>query len=122
MKNCNDPNCTTHGLLKTRGRMYVGTVIKSKAHKTVTIEWARKKFIPKYERYLQMRTRVAAHNPECMDIQQGDIVRIKECRPLSKTKHFVVTEKIGTDILFAEKEELKQEAAHKPKEKKDEAS
>ncbi|MFH8110199.1 MAG: 30S ribosomal protein S17, partial [Candidatus Aenigmatarchaeota archaeon] len=40
------------------------------------------------------RTRVYAHLPPCLDVKVGDKVKIAECRPLSKIKHFVVIEKI----------------------------
>ena len=32
------------------------------------------------------------YNPQCVDAKKGDIVKIAECRPLSKTKAFVVIE------------------------------
>ena len=40
-----------------------------------------------------MNSRITAHNPPCLDAQRGDKVKIAECRPLSKTKNFVVVEK-----------------------------
>jgi small subunit ribosomal protein S17 len=122
MTKCNDPNCSKHGTVKTRGRTFVGTVIKSKMQKTVNVEWPRKKFIPKFERYLSTRSRVKAHNPACLQVMEGDIVEIRECRPLSKTKTFVVTKKMGSDVLFKEKQELQKEGAHKTKEEKNEAN
>jgi len=76
----------------TRGRTFKGTVVSSKAQKTITVEWTRRVYIPKYERYLNKRSKVKAHNPESIDAKEGDIVIIKECRPLSKTKKFIATE------------------------------
>ncbi|NTV24260.1 MAG: 30S ribosomal protein S17, partial [Nanoarchaeota archaeon] len=70
--------------LKTRGRTFRGMVISSKAQKTVTVEWNRRVYIPKYERYTNKRSRVKAHNPPEMGAKEGDEVVIKECRPLSK--------------------------------------
>ncbi len=61
--------------------------------KTVTVEWTRRHYIPKYERYEKRRTRVKAHNPDEIDAQVGDIVTIKETRPLSKTKNFIIIKK-----------------------------
>lgn len=75
----------------TRGRTFEGTVISDKMNKTVTVEWEGRKLVPKYERYMKRRTRVKAHNPESIDAKTGDKVRIKETRPLSKTKNFIVT-------------------------------
>ncbi len=91
---CKDKNCPIHGELKTRGRTFTGTVVSAKAHKTIVVEWGRTRLIPKYERYEKRKTKVMAHKPECMNIKETDIVKIQECRPLSKAKKFVVIEKI----------------------------
>lgn len=78
--------------IKTRGRTFIGEVISAKAQKTVTVQWMRRIYIPKYERYYQKRTKVKAHNPTELSAKEGDKVVIKECRPISKTKKFVVVE------------------------------
>ncbi|MEK6916617.1 MAG: 30S ribosomal protein S17 [Nanoarchaeota archaeon] len=83
--------------LKTRGRTFKGVVVSSKAQKTVTVQWNRKIFVPKYERYYDKRSKVKAHNPPEMDAKEGDTVVIKECRPISKTKKFVVVEVIKNE-------------------------
>jgi len=93
-KECNDKKCPFHSDLKVRGRVFTGRVISSKAHKMVTIEIPRTSFIKKYERYEKKRTRIHAHNPECINVKEEDIVKIVECRPLSKIKNFVVVERI----------------------------
>lgn len=93
-KECSDKNCPFHGTLSVRGNIFVGKVISTRMSKTVTVEWERRVYIPKYERYLKKRTRVKAHHPDCISLKEGDIVRIGHCRPLSKTKHFVVLEKL----------------------------
>ncbi len=77
--------------LSTRGRRFTGIVISDKMTKTVTVEWERRKFVKKYERYEKRRTRIKAHNPEEVDAEKGDVVVIEETRPISKTKNFVVT-------------------------------
>ena len=77
--------------LSTRGRKFTGTVISDKMTKTVTVEWERRKFIKKFERYEKRRTRIKAHNPESINAEKGDFVQIEETRPLSKTKNFIVT-------------------------------
>ena len=92
---CADKNCPIHGSLRTRGRSFVGRVISSKMSKSVTIEFERRYHVPKYERYEKRRTRLKAHNPECISAVEGDVVKVVECRPLSKTKHFVIIEKQG---------------------------
>ena len=80
--------------IKTRGRTFTGVVLKARMQSTATVEWARRKYSTKYERYERGRTRVKAHNPPEINAQEGDIVKIVECRPISKTKHFVVVEKL----------------------------
>ena len=77
--------------ISTRGRTFTGKVIKDKMAKTVTVEWDRQKYVPKYERYEKRRSRVKAHNPESINAKEGDIVVIEETRPLSKTKNFIIT-------------------------------
>jgi small subunit ribosomal protein S17 len=94
-KSCNDAKCPFHGNLKMRGRILVGKIISTKMRKTASFELARIHYIPKYERYEKRRTRLKAHNPDCINASAGDIVRIMECRPLSKTKKFVVIEKLA---------------------------
>ena len=103
---CNDTHCAVHKRLFTRGREFVGTVINARAQKTATVEWERRRYLPKYERYMKARTRVKVHSPECMKIEKGDIVKIAETRPISKTKHFVIVERLAKDIKYLGREEL----------------
>lgn len=97
-----DRDCPIHGDLKTRGRTFEGRVVK-KFQKRVTIEFERMVKVRKYERYTKLKTKLHARLPSCMEkeIEEGDLIRIQECRPLSKIIHFVVTKKIK------DKEELK---------------
>lgn len=85
-----DPKDPFFGSLKVRGRVFTGLVISDRMQKTATVEWPRRKFNKKYERFEVRRTRVKAHNPESMDARAGDTVMIAESRPLSKTKNFVI--------------------------------
>ena len=92
---CNDKDCPIHGNLKVRGRIFKGEVIK-KFHKRVVIEFERMIYISKYERYAKSKTKIHARLPVCMEdeINIGDLIRVQECRPLSKIIHFVVIGKI----------------------------
>lgn len=81
-----------YGAVTIRGRIFTGVVVSDKMMKTATVEWPRRKFNRKYERFEVRRTRVKAHNPESMNAKVGDLVRIGETRPLSKTKNFVIIE------------------------------
>ena len=92
---CNDKNCHIHGHLKTRGKVFDGKVIK-KFPKRIVIEFERMVYVRKYERYAKNKTKIHARLPDCMwdKVEVGDLVRVKECRPLSKIVHFILIEKI----------------------------
>lgn len=92
---CKDSKCHIHGKVKARGRVYEGRVTR-KLPTRVTIELERMIYSSKYERYFKSRTKIHAHLPTCMEneIHVGDLIKIQECRPLSKIIHFVVIKKI----------------------------
>ena len=92
---CNDKKCHIHGNLKVRGRIFEGRVTK-KFKTRVVIEFERMIYSRKYERYYKSKTKIHAHLSQCMEngINVGDLIRIQECRPLSKIIHFVVIKKI----------------------------
>ncbi len=73
-----------------RGNVFEGKVVSAKSNKTVTIERELTHYISKYERYLKIRSRIKAHNPESINAKEGDIVTVGETRRISKTKSFVV--------------------------------
>ncbi len=90
-----EKDCPIHGNLKVRGRVFEGRVIK-KFHKRVVIEFERMIYVKKYERFAKTKTKLHARLPLCMEkeINIGDLIRIQECRPLSKIIHFAVIKKI----------------------------
>jgi len=105
-----------------RGRSFTGVIVSVNPHKTAVVEWERWRYVVKYERYEKKKTRVSVHNPETINAGKGDRVIIQECRPLSKTKKFIIIEKIGKEELFAERERLLEESKTKSaSEKKEEA-
>lgn len=110
---CKDGNCPFHGMLKCRGRTFEGTVVSAKMQKTVNVKWEWKHYLKKYERYEKRRSNVKAHNPSCINAKEGDIVRIIECRPLSKTKNFVVVDVLGREKGFAQRMEAEELAKFK---------
>ncbi|MBT3395432.1 30S ribosomal protein S17 [archaeon] len=87
---CSDSHCPFHGELGTRGRTFTGTVTSKDLHKTARIEWNYKILIPKYERYVKKTSFLNVHNSPCIDAKVGDKVMVAECRPISKTKKFVI--------------------------------
>ena len=91
---CSDLQCPIHGELAARGRVFEGTIVK-KLPRRIAVEFERTIFIKKYERYAKKKTKLHARLPDCMkDVEVGDYVRIRECRPLSKIIHFVLIDVI----------------------------
>src|SRR3989344_1870005 len=107
--------------LSLRGRTFVGTVISARMQKTVTVEWERKHFLKKYERYEKRKSKVKAHNPESVSAKEGDIVKIMECRPISKTKNFIVIGIMGKERGFKERMEAEEESKAKKLAKEEKA-
>lgn len=79
----------------TRGRIFEGFVTK-KFPRRIVMEFERTVYVKKYERFYKKKTKLHARLPVEMekDIQVGDYIEIRECRPLSKLIHFVVIRKI----------------------------
>jgi small subunit ribosomal protein S17 len=71
-------------------RVLQGTVTSDKMDKTITVEVNRRVKHPLYEKFINRRTRVHAHD-ENNDARVGDIVQVTETRPLSKLKRFRLT-------------------------------
>ncbi len=103
-KTCEDKNCPYHGNVKVRGRYLQGKVVSDKMYRTVTIERHFLRYVPKYNRYTRKKTKIHAHNPECIDAKVGMTVLIGETRPLSKTKNFVVLKIISDEEIEKGKE------------------
>ena len=92
-KSCDDKNCPFHGELSVRGRVLEGSVVSAKMDKTVVVRRDYLHYMPKYKRYERRHGHVPAHSPPCLEVKEGDRVKIAECRPLSKAVSFVVVEK-----------------------------
>lgn len=94
VKNTHTEN-TPSEIVGTHGRIFEGFVTK-KFPKRIVLEFERTVFIPKYERFYKKKTKLHARLPDAMvnDIQVGDYIKIRECRPISKIIHFIVIEKV----------------------------
>lgn len=92
---CADKQCPFHGKLKLRGRSFKGSVITKQARR-IAIEFERIILVRKYERHMKKKTKIHARLPDCLrnEINIGDYVEVRECRPLSKILHFCVFKKI----------------------------
>ncbi|HID04637.1 MAG TPA: 30S ribosomal protein S17 [Candidatus Caldiarchaeum subterraneum] len=93
-RECDDGDCPFHGKLSVRGIILTGKVYKKKMNKTIVVERDYLVYVKKYKRYERRRSRIPAHLPPCIDVEVGDVVKIAECRPLSKTVSFVVIENL----------------------------
>jgi len=91
-KKCDDDRCPFHGSLKVRGKILTGTVVSTAGKNFVVVEMQYLHKVPKYIRGERRRSRMSAHLPPCLDVREGDVVTLGECRPLSKTISFVVVE------------------------------
>lgn len=70
-------------------RILQGTVVSNKADKTVTVRVERQVQHPLYKKIIRRSKKFAAHDPE-NKCSEGDVVRIRECAPISKTKTWEV--------------------------------
>ena len=77
----------------TQLRTVEGRVVSNKMNKTVTILVERQVKHPLYGKYIRRSTKLHAHDEENA-CNEGDVVRVTECRPLSKTKNWRVVEVI----------------------------
>jgi len=121
MAECNDQRCPVHGSISVRGNVFTGAVISAKPSKTVIVERVIVKFVPKYERYAKSKSRVYAHNPDCIGAKEDDIVRVGETRRLSKTKSFVVLKIVGKKKTVKVEEDTLKNRAAEAKKRRDEA-
>lgn len=71
----------------------IGEVVSTKMQKTIVVEVSRRVPHPLYKRIIGKRKKFYAHDEEA-SAKLGDIVRIVECRPLSKLKRWQLKEVI----------------------------
>ena len=72
-----------------------GVVVKSAMKDTVTVVVSRYVKHPKYKKYQQKSKKYLVHNPG-NTVQVGDTVEIRQTRPISKNKHFVISSRISS--------------------------
>lgn len=82
-----------------------GKVVSNKMDKTVVVAVESRVPHPRYEKQRHKTTKFKAHDAE-NKCQIGDIVKIQECRPLSKDKCWLV---IGVSGHTSEDLELKED-------------
>ena len=75
-------------------RVLQGTIVSSKSDKTVVVEVERKFRHPLYGKFVKHTKKYQAHD-ENNSGKVGEVVLIEEHRPISKTKKWILKEKIG---------------------------
>ncbi|WP_340117038.1 30S ribosomal protein S17 [Pelagibius sp. 7325] len=70
-------------------RILQGVVVSDKGDKTITVLVERRVMHPVYKKFIKLSKKYRAHD-EANACHVGDTVRIRECRPLSKTKTWEV--------------------------------
>ncbi len=72
-------------------RTLQGKVISAKMDKSIVVAVERKVKHPLYGKFMKRTTKLHAHD-ETNQCNEGDVVSVKECRPLSKTKSWTLVE------------------------------
>jgi small subunit ribosomal protein S17 len=70
-------------------RVFQGLVVSNKCDKTVVVRVEKNIMHPVYKKYIKRHAKYAAHDPQNA-CKVGDLVRIIESKPISKTKKWVV--------------------------------
>jgi small subunit ribosomal protein S17 len=76
----------------------VGNVVSTKMQKTIVVEVEMRKAHPKYKRIVKSNKKFYAHD-EQNSARVGDVVRIRESRPLSKLKRWALEEIVRRSSL-----------------------
>jgi len=77
-------------------RTLIGRVVSNKMQKTVTVLVERKVQHPIYGKYMVRSTKYHAHTEDA--ISEGSLVEIRESRPISRTKTWVVARVVASGL------------------------
>ncbi|WP_153916414.1 30S ribosomal protein S17 [Shewanella sp. TC10] len=77
--------------MSDKARTLQGRVLSNKMDKSITVAIARQVKHPIYGKYIKRTTKIHAHD-ETNQCNEGDVVTISQCRPLSKTKSWTLVE------------------------------
>ncbi len=78
-------------------RVLTGRVTSDKMDKTITVLVERRIMHPLYKKFIRRSKKYAAHD-EANLCEEGDIVRIEECRPISRRKSWLLIERSGVPV------------------------
>lgn len=82
---------------RSKRKERVGVVVSDKMDKTITVQVERANHHPMYNKLVRTATKLKAHD-EQNSAKVGDTVRVRETRPLSKTKRWVLVDVIKRAI------------------------
>ncbi len=88
-------------------RVLIGRVTSDKMDKTVTVLVDRRVMHPLYKKFIRRSKKYAAHD-EANVCEVGDLVRIEECRPISKRKTWTVIERNGQALTAPSSQSMAQ--------------
>jgi small subunit ribosomal protein S17 len=76
-------------------RVLKGVVVSDACHKTIVVRVENSVKHPLYKKYITRSSKYSAHDPENLH-KKGDVVKIIECRPISKTKKWHVVGELNS--------------------------
>ena len=92
------PDVETSEQAAGRRNEKIGIVVSTKMQKTIVVEIEMRKAHPKYKRVMKSNKKFYAHD-EQNSARMGDVVRIREVRPLSKLKRWSLEEIVRRSSL-----------------------
>ena len=78
-------------------RTLTGTVVSNSRDKTIAVLVERKVSHPIYKKYIKRSTKVHAHD-EKNECGLGDVVKVSESKPFSKTKNWALVEVVEKSV------------------------
>ncbi len=76
----------------------MGTVVSTKMQKTIVVSIERKFRHPMYRKFIIRHKKFKVHS-EDPNVHEGDTVLIKETRPISKDKHYILMSKVEGPVI-----------------------
>mmetsp|Transcript_33733 Transcript_33733/g.24766 ORF Transcript_33733/g.24766 Transcript_33733/m.24766 type:complete len:165 (+) Transcript_33733:39-533(+) len=88
-----DKKCPFTGNVSIRGRILKAMVVSNKMKRTLVVRRDYLQYFSKYRRFAKKHRNMSVHcSPAFLNVGEGDIVTIGQCRPLAKTVRFNVIE------------------------------
>jgi small subunit ribosomal protein S17 len=78
---------------KSKPKEFVGKIVSNKVKNTVIVAVTHSFPHPKYLKMVKRTQKFAVHHT-LLDLQVGEMLKIREVKPISKTKHFLAVERI----------------------------